>query len=203
MAVKFLQNLYPNMPELNRVQANVAEALRQLESSLSAAQESCCARGRIIAGTPTNVPSGLVIAYQFSGFNAANNWRYMFPNNLGMDISANTGELITDTTQVLMPYAGVLQMMHVQMTPGYPNGGLPGNETRFTIRKNGVGNNAAYDTNFEVFLNVLDVGRTGFDNNVNTVTVAAGDKIGLTNFPSTMNGAGTESVYVTFFLVVS
>ena len=89
------------------------------------------------------------------------------------------------------------------MSPPYPNGGIPSNQTIFMVRKNGAGNDPLYNTNLFIDLGPANIGSTSFNNNTGTVTVAAGDKIGLYFREISMNGAMTSKVFATFFLVTT
>ncbi len=193
MAVKYLQNVVSDNVELNRVQNNVAEALRHLENNiaLNMAKSSCCSGAK-----PGVIPKGFELIFQFSGSNAANALRHL---NLGIGGGAcQVGE-----TRIAVPFSGRVQTLIIQMDTPYPFGGIPANETRFTVRKNGVGNNALQDTTLEVDLNASDVGILFDIDDVHWFDVVRGDYIGVTYNEVSMNGAMSSYVNATLMLVAT
>ncbi len=198
MAIKFLQNVTQDV-ELNRVQANVAEALRQLENSLTLAYQAAISA---LPGSSSGlfppvgtITPGSVWMYSWSGTNTANALRQFNANLAGSSINANAGEI-----RFQVPYDGTFQTMLISMSAAYPNGGLA-NVTRFTLRKNGVGSNAAQDTALEVTLGPGDVGGTLFSNLIDSVHFVAGDWAGVTYNEVSMNGAMVATVFANLLFV--
>ncbi len=198
--------------ELNRVQQAISEAIRNLEANCdcdcppgatgatgaAGADGADGADGVYVPPAVGVIPTGLVTQYNWSGTNTANALRHMNTGNAGANIDANSGEI-----RFQVPYPGTFQTMFLNLSGGFPNGGLPSpqNVARFTLRKNGTANSATYDTALEIHLGVGDINASSFSNLANSVHFAAGDWAGMTYYPVSMNGAMTLSAFVTVLFV--
>lgn len=143
------------------------------------------------------IPVGFALVLEFSGKNADNALRHMNWGAGSMGVACPTPE-----TRILIPWAGTLMNLITQLDTAFPNsGGDPTNQCRFTVRKNGVGNNAANDTALEVNWHGPDIGHVYKANLVDSVAVVAGDYIGITYNEVTMGGAMSGGATARFILV--
>ncbi len=192
MAIRFLKFLKVRGTDtvLDRVQDNIQAAFTDLLTNLT----------QTIAGLPTPVPvptPGVIppsysVSLVFGGKNSSNSSRLCDLGPSSASINANTGS----TPQLPAPFAGTLTTMLVGLDVGYPNGGLPPNETKFTVKIANV------DTVMVSDWTTADVG-LGTKVGTGTVKVAAGDLISVMYAELSMNGAMTAQATVTLILVAS
>ncbi len=198
--------------ELYRVQQSVSEAIRRLADDVdivisenpgptgpTGATGADGADGVWVGPAVGVIPTGFTVMYTWSGRNKDNALRHLVMGNTPDSSTVTT--CLNAETRFMVPFAGTFQTMILTMDAPYPNGGQTGNPSRFTVRKNGVGNSATYDTALEIALNVASVGGTRFTNLVNSVHFAAGDFVGVTYNEVAMGGAMTAQVYVNILFV--
>jgi hypothetical protein len=127
MAVKFMQNVGTDV-ELNRVQNNVAEALRQLENSITIQIEEA------IAGIPA-VTAANSYAFTWGMEKTENATRFMLLGGCGHAGTGATFYAPTADQYAPVPFAGTVVSLQLKLlVVCASNSGT----ITFTVRKNGV-----------------------------------------------------------------
>ncbi len=200
--------------ELNRVQQAVSEAIRRLSDEVDVEISSNPGPPGPAGTNGTNgtngtdgadgvwappavgtVPSGFTWMYTWSGTNTANALRHFNANNAGSSIDANSSEV-----RFQVPFAGTFQTMLLTLSAGFPSGA--DKHTRFTLRKNGVGNDAAQDTALEINLDSdVDAGVVVASDLTHSVHFNRGDWAGVTYYEVNMGGAMSATCFCNIFFI--
>lgn len=175
MAPKFLQNIGPDT-ELNRVQANVAEALRLLQDSVT----------REIAAAIAAIPAagGSPVIATFGAQQTENATRYMSVGGLQFPFAGGT--IATTDSYWPVPVAGTVTRLQIQLSIALAsNAGT----VVFTVRKRTAG--ATADTTMTLTLTCAPLTGTlvYLTTVANPFTVAVGDSLSIKLLDSGLSAA--------------